>query len=511
MGSSPMTDNPGDPIPSVLDALPVPACLVDAGGVVRAGSASWASWASGLGLEARDDLRAVSARGFEGVAAGLRDVLAGAAGTTDVALGDGRGSVRMTRAGSGVVVVVTPPDRAGDATETSRLQRLLASAQDSNRMKDEFLGALSHELRPPLNAIVGWAHLLRSGTLREDEATRALDSIDRAARAQARLISDILDVSSIVAGRVRLELAPVDLGAVVEAALDTARPAAEAKSVWFQPVVDTAVGPVLGDAERLRQVVWNLLSNAVKFTPRGGRVRVELARDGAEARITVEDTGQGIARDYLPQLFAARGEEAPRPAGSGLGVGLSIVRHLVEQHGGGIDAGSAGQGYGAVFTVRLPLMATSVTAPPPAPRRDPAFADPHGLAGTMPRLDRVRILLVEDEDDAREIIARILEQQGAVVIGVASAGEALEALARERPDVLLSDIGMPIEDGYSLIRKVRQLPADDGGRVPAAALTAFARAEDRMQALLAGFQLHLPKPVQPAELLAVVSSLAGRA
>jgi PAS domain S-box-containing protein len=389
--------------------------------------------------------------------------------------------------------------------------RLLEEAREANRMKDEFLAMLSHELRTPLSAIVGWAHMLRTGGLDEATVTRAIETIDRNAKVQNQLIEDILDVSRIVAGKFHLEMRPVDLVRVVEAACDTVSPTAAAKGVDLKQDLDPAVRPccpAIGDPDRLQQVVWNLLANSIKFTPKGGTVTVEMRRldDPPEFEIVVRDTGHGIAPDFLPHIF-----ERFRQAGTGarrqggLGLGLSIVRHIVEMHGGNVQAESAGEGRGSTFTVRFPILEVGAEGQ----RVLPVSREDAGL-DQSPRLDGVRVLVVEDEPDARHLLAAVLQKRGARVFMASSAAEALDLLQRERPDVLLSDIALQDQDGYDLIRKVRSLPQEMGGRTPAAALTGYGRLEDRMRALSAGFQLHAAKPVEPAELVAVVASLAGK-
>jgi PAS domain S-box-containing protein len=389
--------------------------------------------------------------------------------------------------------------------------RLLEEAREANRMKDEFLAMLSHELRTPLSAIVGWAHMLRSGGLDEATVARAIETIDRNAKVQNQLIEDILDVSRIVAGKFHLDMRSADLVRVVEAACDTVAPAAAAKGVELRQELDPLVRPccpAIGDPDRLQQVVWNLLSNAIKFTPKGGTVTVEVRRldDTSEFEIVVRDTGIGIAPDFLPHIF-----ERFRQAGTGarrqggLGLGLSIVRHIVEMHGGSVMATSGGEGQGSVFTVRLPILEMGAED-----QRVPPISREEGGLEQAPRLDGVRVLVVEDEPDARHLLAAVLQKRGARVFMAASAAEALEFLQREQPDVLLSDIALQDQDGYELIRKVRSLSPEMGGRVPAAALTGYGRLEDRMKALSAGFQLHAAKPVEPAELVAVVASLAGK-
>ncbi|HEV7501016.1 MAG TPA: ATP-binding protein, partial [Vicinamibacteria bacterium] len=391
-------------------------------------------------------------------------------------------------------------DRGALAADNARLYR---EAQEANRMKDEFLATLSHELRTPLNAIVGWTKLLQDGQLDEPTRKRAIDTIDRNARAQTQLIEDILDVSRIVAGKLSLNVRAVELAALVEGALDSVRHAADAKGVRLVAEIGRAVGPFQGDPDRLQQVAWNLLSNAIKFTPRGGEVVVRLRAAQDHAELVVQDDGMGMKTEFLPHVFERfrqADSSSTRPHG-GLGLGLAIVRHLVELHGGSVDVASAGEGKGSTFTVRLPLH--DGASVPEAPRRAPASAP-------GPQLSGLEVLVVEDEADARDLIRTVLEQLGAGVITAATAEEALAALDERRMDVLLSDIEMPGIDGYELMRRVRDRPADRGGRIPAAALTAYARPEDRAAALRAGFQLHVAKPVQPAELAAVVSSLAGR-
>ena len=396
------------------------------------------------------------------------------------------------------------------AADTER-NRLLEEAREANRMKDEFLAMLSHELRTPLSAIVGWAHMLRTGGLDEPTVARAIETIDRNAKVQNQLIEDILDVSRIVAGKFHLDMRSVDLVRIVEAAIDTVSPLAASRGVQLRQDLSAEIGPccpAIGDPDRLQQVVWNLLTNAIKFTPRGGVVTVEVRRqdDPAEFEIVVRDTGQGIAADFLPHIF-----ERFRQAGTGarrhggLGLGLSIVRHIVEMHGGTVMATSAGEGQGSVFTLRLPVVEVGEDG-----QRMPALSREEGGLDESPRLDGVRVLVVEDEADARHLLAAVLQKRGARVFMAASGAEALEMLERDRPDVLLSDIALQDQDGYDLIRKVRSLSAERGGRIPAAALTGYGRLEDRMRALSAGFQLHAAKPVEPAELIAVVASLAGK-
>jgi PAS domain S-box-containing protein len=374
-------------------------------------------------------------------------------------------------------------------------------AEDANRAKDEFLATISHELRTPLTAIVGWAQILRAGSLSEEDCEKALASIERNARAQAQLISDLLDVSRIVTGKLHLELRPLMPVQVVEAALDTVRPTASAKGVELAAELDRGVGMVAGDAHRLQQVVWNLLANAIKFTPRGGRVRVRLAREAEHVVMAVEDTGAGIKPEFLPHVFE-RFRQADVSAArmhGGLGLGLAIVSHLVEAHGGSVAAHSDGPGLGSTFTVRLPLAAAGERAP--ARERQHQAADQAALAG-------LRVLVVDDAPDIRDMMRTVLTLRGAEVHMAASAQGALDALAHGRFDVLVSDLEMPETDGYELMRAVRRLP--DAGTLPAAALTAYARPEDRTEALRAGYQLHLVKPIEPEALVEAVAGLAGR-
>jgi PAS domain S-box-containing protein len=376
-------------------------------------------------------------------------------------------------------------------------------AEQANRAKDAFLATVSHELRTPLTAILGWTNILRTTPLPPEKQARALETVERSARAQAQIVDDLLDISRIVAGRMRLEVKPVEFGAVVEGVLDVVRPAAAARDIRLETRLegDTLV---LGDAQRLQQVVWNLLTNALKFTPPGGQVTVRLMRRGAQVELEVSDSGQGIAPEFLPHLFErfqqADGSTTRRHGG--LGLGLSIVRHLVELQGGTVQAHSEGEGQGSRFSVSLPVVLTR--APPPRPVLTPDVPPrPEG----RPDLSGVRVLVVDDELDTREILRTLLEESRAEVTCVASCAEALELLARAPPDLLVSDIGMPEEDGYSFIRRVRALPAERGGRVPAAALTAYTRPEDREQALGAGFQVHVPKPVDATQLMRTLASM----
>ena len=398
--------------------------------------------------------------------------------------------------------------RAALAVENARLykasQEARQAAEAANRAKDEFLATLSHELRTPLSPILGWVRLLRSGDLDETATARGLEVIERNVRAQTQLIEDLLDVSRIITGKLRIEVRPMDLVAVVEAGIEAVRPAADAKGIRIESRLDPVASAMVGDPDRLQQVVWNLVSNAVKFTPKDGRVEVELTRVDSHARLRVKDTGKGIRATFLPHVFdrLRQADSTSTRAHGGLGIGLAIVRHLVELHGGTVGAESAGEGKGATLTVELPISpatGTQRTAPDAAAEQEGAV-----------RLDGVRVMVVDDEADTRDLLSFSLRNYGAEVTALGSASEALAAIQQDKPDVLVSDIGLPGDDGYALIRKVRALDEDRGGRVPAAALTAYAKDEDRRRAIAAGFQAHVTKPVELAELASVVASLAGR-
>jgi PAS domain S-box-containing protein len=389
-------------------------------------------------------------------------------------------------------------------------------ADAANRSKDEFLATVSHELRTPLNAIMGWTQLLLAdgaNAADPERRRRGLETVVRNARLQAQLIDDLLDVSRIISGKMRLDVQPTDLAAVIDAAVEAIRPAAEGKQIQLRRVLDPFAGPVMGDPARLQQVVWNLLSNAVKFTAKGGKIEVRLERVNSHVEILVADTGAGIAPEFLPHVFERfrQLDATTTRRHSGLGLGLAIVRHLVELHGGTVRVKSPGEGEGSTFIVALPLSVAHLT-PEEATRVHPRTEElgPADPCRDDPALDLkgIRVLVVDDEPDARETLQQILEHCNAEVRTVGSAAEAMKLLESWRPDVLLSDIGMPGEDGYDLIRRVRELPAERGGRTPAAALTAFARGEDRRRALRAGFQMHVAKPVDLQELATVVASLA---
>ena len=400
--------------------------------------------------------------------------------------------------------------RAAAEQERERLlkreQEARAEAEHASRMKDEFLATLSHELRTPLGAITGWTHLLRNEAATAAELQEGLAVVERNAQAQIQLIDELLDLSRITAGKLRLDRQRVDLGQVARAALESVEPTAETKGV--QVVAATTMdGPcvVVGDFGRLQQVVWNLLTNAVKFTPRGGEVHLALSCTTSTIELQVQDNGIGIAPDFLPYVFERfrQADSSTTRQHRGLGIGLTIVRHLVELHGGTVEARSRGLGHGATFSVRLPVPVAL-----PGPERG------DGVTGTESsvarRLRGLRVLVVDDEPDSRDILRRLLIRSGAEVYVAESVDSALDQLGAHRPSVIISDIGMPGQDGYALIRQVRRLPPDQGGLTPAIALTAFARAEDSTRALAEGFQIHLGKPVEPAELVSSLERLTAR-
>jgi PAS domain S-box-containing protein len=411
-----------------------------------------------------------------------------------------------------------------DVTEKHRIsterEQLLESeraarneAERASRTKDEFLATLSHELRTPLNAVIGWTQVLRKTKDLPPDATNALNVIDRNARAQAQIIADLLDMSSIISGKVRLDVQRLDMASIVEATVETVRPTAQAKGVRLKSVLDPKAGPVRGDPNRLQQVLWNLLSNAVKFTPKDGLVTVSLARVNSHLEIEVADSGEGIDPGFLPHVFDRfrQADASTIRKHGGLGLGLSIVKQLVELHGGSIAAKSPGHGLGSSFRVSLPLMAAHHPIDSPG---EQALAETQAEAWSVDGicdtdLSGMKVLVVDDELDARSLIQRLLQDCKADVITAASVAEALEIIVGETPDVIVSDIGMPGEDGYGLIRRVRALQNGKSG-IPAIALTAYARIEDRVKAINAGFQLHLSKPVEPVELVAMVNSLGRR-
>lgn len=383
-------------------------------------------------------------------------------------------------------------------------------AEQANRLKDDFLATVSHELRTPLNAVLGWARMLISKQLTEERATHAVETIERNAASLAHIIDDLLDVSRIIAGTLRIAPEPVDLVAVTNAAIDVVKPMAADKHIELRFVSDPGTPAcAIGDGGRLQQVIWNLLANAIKFTSEGGRVDVSVESVGSNIEVTVVDTGQGISPEFLPHVFERfrQADGAPSRRHGGLGLGLAIVRQLVELHGGTVHAASGGVGRGATFIVRLPI--SNVGAERASGLRDRRTAGSVGSpTPRSQRLDALRILVVDDNPDGRALTALVLTQAGATVQAAASVAEALGLLEVQRPDVLVSDIGLPDKDGYSLIRQIRNSEAEHGGFLPAITLTGYARADDRARAFEAGFQAHLPKPVEPAELISVIADVA---
>ncbi|MDP9098316.1 MAG: ATP-binding protein, partial [Verrucomicrobiota bacterium] len=381
-------------------------------------------------------------------------------------------------------------------------------AESANVAKSRFLAQMSHELRTPLNAILGWANVSRS-TDSPDEIAEGLEIIERNARSQAQIIDDLLDMNRIVSGKVRLDVQRVDLIPVINAALESVKPMAAGKAIRLTSVLDPLAGPISGDPSRLQQILWNLLTNALKFTSKGGRVHTILERVNSHLEISVEDTGRGIPPEFLPHVFDRfrQADSSTTREQRGLGLGLSIVKNLAELHGGSVRAKSPGPGKGATFTILLP-MATAVSEHDPE-RHHPRTASGEIVRGNLD-LRNVRVLAVDDEPDACRLVKRILENCGAQVNTAESGAAALPILREMKPHVLIMDIGMPNEDGYTIMKKVRQLAGEEGGRVRAIALTAFARSEDRRRAVLSGFQMHIAKPVDAAELIAMVASLAGR-
>jgi signal transduction histidine kinase/ActR/RegA family two-component response regulator len=385
-----------------------------------------------------------------------------------------------------------------------RAERARSEAEAANRIKDEFLATLSHELRTPLTSLLGWSSVLREARRDEKVLNQGLEAIDRNARVQAQLIDDLLDVSRIVSGKLNLEVRPLDITSVTRAAINVVRPAADAKGISLDYWAEPGLGAISADSARLHQIIWNLLSNAVKFTPNGGKICIRVEQDGADARVTVKDTGQGIEPEFLPRVFDRflQADSSTTRSFGGLGLGLAIVRHLVELHGGTVSAQSEGLNKGATFSATFPLLAE---------RAEPftmPHSEPHGMENHS--LDGLRVLLVDDEAEAREILSTVMTRTGAEVTACHSASEALATLLEWKPDVILSDIAMPDEDGYSFIGKVRSLPREKGGETPAAALSAYARDIDRRQALAAGYQMHIAKPIAATQLVTMVARLAGR-
>ena len=377
-------------------------------------------------------------------------------------------------------------------------------AEQANRFKDEFLAVVSHELRSPLNSIVGWASLLLEGNLAKERVHHAIETILRNAEAQNQLIGDLLDVARIISGKMRLDIKSIDVNSAVTSAIEVLQPAARAKNIQIENEAHTSVSTIPADPDRIQQILWNLLSNAVKFTPVGGRIVIRSSQQDSIVKISVTDNGMGIAPELLPVIFERfrQGDMGSTRNYGGLGLGLAIVRHLVELHGGVIRASSGGPGRGAEFVVELPadsrIPLQNILESSPVPTV---------FSSEGPSLTGIKILLVDDESDAREMVTEMLERAGAQVTSTASVQAAMQSLAADRPDVLISDIAMPGEDGFDLIKRVRQIPTDQSKPMPAIALTAFARTQDRLRILNAGFQMHVPKPVQPVELRTVVASV----
>ena len=389
-------------------------------------------------------------------------------------------------------------------------QSARAEADSANGVKDEFLATLSHELRTPLTSILGWSHLLTDGRLDKQQTARAIETIARNARAQGRLIDELLDISRIITGKLCLDLRAVKLAPLIQAVVDDVRPTADARSINLEAAFDSNVGPILGDPDRLQQIVWNLLTNAIKFTPKRGDVHVRLERNDSHVLITVKDSGQGIAPEHVPHVFERfrQADSSNTRSNGGLGLGLSIVRQLVELHRGTVTAESSGENAGATFIVMLPVPSlheapnTAEKTEPKSERNNPTTAQ-HSLS-------RLRVLVVDDEQDTRELVAAVLTPCGAEMVSVSSATEALDQMERQRFDLLISDIGMPEMNGYDLIARIRQLGEEHGGRTPAVALTAYAGSNDRKRALAAGYEMHIPKPFVAAELISAAIFLTER-
>jgi PAS domain S-box-containing protein len=418
----------------------------------------------------------------------------------------------------GTLEDITDRKQAEEArAQIIREQAARIEAEAANRMKDEFLATLSHELRTPLNSVLGWARLLRTRTFDAATMARALETIERNAQSQAQMIEDILDVSRIIRGKLQLNLRPITLIPVIEAAIDAVRPSVEAKLLQVETCLDPALERVVGDPDRLQQIIWNLLTNAIKFTPEGGKIEVRSCLAGSYAQIQVKDTGMGITKDFLPYVFDRfrQADGGTTRQHGGLGLGLAIVHHLVQLHQGNIYADSEGEGKGATFTLELmlpgnmPSKSSRLKQKKLAADSEPSLRQPPPENSTM--LSGLQVLLVDDELDVRELLTTVIEGSGGKVIAAASVQEAMAALDRMQPDILVSDIGMPLEDGYTLIQKVRNRETQGGRCLPAVALTAYAREEDCEAAIASGFQMHMSKPVDTSQLVMVLASLAGRA
>ncbi len=415
----------------------------------------------------------------------------------------------------GVATDVTARWRAQQERDLllSRERIARAEAEAANRAKDEFLAVLSHELRTPMTAMIGWTWMLRSKPMDEEHFSRALTVIERNMKVQAQIIEDLLDISSLRSGKLHLQSRAIEPGPIIMSSVNSVRPMAEGKSIQIATSIEQSPGSILADPERLNQIIWNLLSNAIKFTPEGGTIHVTLRRAGENIEIAVSDTGEGISPEFVPFLFGLfqRAEASITRKHRGLGLGLALVWDLVELHGGSVRAFSEGIGKGSTFTVSLPMAsASSVTGQGTEELAGTKHPIVHDKLEAIPMLDSIKILIVDDEADIRETLVTILENYGAIATAVSSCAEALDAVQRLKPHVLISDIVMPVEDGYSLIRKLRAMGSERGGDTPAIALTAYAQAEDRTRTFLAGFNLYVQKPVEPAELAAAIANLAGR-
>ncbi|HWP45264.1 MAG TPA: ATP-binding protein, partial [Blastocatellia bacterium] len=416
----------------------------------------------------------------------------------------------------GAFVDITERKRAEEERERllAREQAARAEAEAANRAKDEFLAIVSHELRTPLTAILGWSQLLSSGRLSQDDMLHGLEAIARNALAQRQLVEDILDISRITSGKLHLNIGPTDLVSVITSAVDVARPAADARGIEIRTTLDATIGSVPGDADRLQQVVWNLLSNAVKFTPDSGRIEVKLEKMGRYAQITVSDTGEGIDQEFLPYVFDRfrQADASTTRRHGGLGLGLAIVRHIVEMHGGEVQVDSSGKGQGATFAVKLPLNIGRGMEATQAIDFNGEASAVHDGDGSLEgeKLDGLRVLVVDDDLETLEMLNVMLSHNGIDVLTSASAAEAIDILQQRSPDVLVSDIAMPDEDGNAFIKKVRSFDPQRGGNIPAVALTAHVRDEDRIQALSSGYDLFMPKPVEAGRLLKAIALLARR-